>query len=156
MKRASIPATMLAVLALVGMTGAAQAANFDLEPASLEFATTAGPCFPNCDYEWVTVTNNKNKPIAISLPFGPSDPHFWDTQAGSCWQTYEVFGLPIPANGSCTLQVGFASESAGTFTGTLTITRCDTWHTATPGFLECDSLANSQTVQLTGVASSPA
>jgi hypothetical protein len=47
-------------------------------------------------------------------------------------------GDPVPPQGSRSLEFGFSSETAGTFTGTVTIHRCETWHTEpTFGYIVC-------------------
>jgi hypothetical protein len=74
--------------------GSAAPPRFQVRPGSLEFATEAGQCFPNCGYGNVTIHNRSNDPIVIQLPVGDfSDSHFWDTQADTCWQRYEVSGI---------------------------------------------------------------
>jgi hypothetical protein len=121
--------------------------RFELSPASLSFSAPAG----GFDYHSVTVTNNRG-PLVIQNP-ASGDSHFFDTQAGTCWQTYEVFGDPIPAHTSCSIEVGFTSATAGTFTGTLTVYRCLTWIYVGPtNSIICTSTDGGETVDLTGTA----
>jgi hypothetical protein len=112
------------------------------------------PPVPGFDYALVAVTSHSSSPIAIQNPATFSDPaHFWDTQAGSCWQQYEVFGNPIPPKNTCTIQVGFHSDDAGTFESTMTVYLCTAWH-ADPVYnmIVCDATGASQTIDVMGTA----
>jgi hypothetical protein len=149
-------AGLLAVAPLSG--GAAPPPHFALSPDLLTLTAPAGPvCFPNCDFEFVTVTNGKGRKLVIDNPasFDPASfgdgTSFWDTQAGSCWQSYESLGNPIPGHTSCTIQVGFHPWSTATFNTTMTVTRCTSWHLdLTFGFIVCDTFDGSQSIAVTG------
>jgi hypothetical protein len=135
---------------------ASSALGFSLSPSTLQMSSPAGTsAFAN-----VTLTNTKG-PLVIQGPAtvhndqtNPDGIHviFSDTQAGSCWQAYESLGNRIPRNTTCTFQVGFLPPSQGTFTGTLTVTRCTEWHVdPTFGFIVCDETSGSQTINLVGI-----
>jgi hypothetical protein len=136
---------------------AAPPGKFTLSPSSLSLSAPAGSTYPD-DYAfaYVTVTNPTGHPIVIQNPASFDDSHFFDTQTGigSCWQTYEVFGNPIPGKASCTIQVGFHSTTEGTFTGTMTVYRCLSWTLNANGGIQCIDLDGSKTVSLTGTATS--
>jgi hypothetical protein len=65
--------------------------------------------------------------------------------------------MRIPGKTTCTIQVGFHSEQAGTFTGQLVVYQCTQWHVdPTFGMLLCDATGDSKTVDLVGTAVPPA
>ena len=126
--------------------GAASSPQFTLIPDELSMSTTAG----TITYADVTVTNRSKDPLVIQNPATSDNAAFFDTQSGSCWQSYEVSGNPIPGRTSCTIQVGFYPLDTGTSNGTLTVSRCSTWHPDASSHIVCDTLDGSRTVDLTG------
>ena len=147
--RAAIVGALVLVATLTlgsGMAIGAPQVPFSVSPSGLSLTADVGAF----DYELMTVTTGKKK-VALENPasFGAGS-RFFDTQAGSCWQTYGVSGLRIPANASCTIQVGFRSSSAGTFNDVMTVYACPEWHV--DGGIVCDARDASQTVALTGTA----
>jgi hypothetical protein len=92
------------------------------------------------------------RPVVIQNPATVTgDNVFFDTQAGSCWQSYEALGNRIPAHTSCTIQVGFHPTVPGSYSATLTVYRCTSWHLdPTFGFILCDTLDGSRSMNLTG------
>ena len=154
--RAAIAGALVLVATLTlgsGMASGAPQVPFTVAPTSLSLAADVGAF----DYELVTITTKKRVAVALENPasFGAGSP-FFDTQGGTCWQTYGVFGLPIPPRATCTIQVGFASSSAGSFSDVMTVYACAAWHVASPsGFLVCDTRDGSRTVDLSGAATAP-
>ncbi len=125
---------------------AAPPVGFTLSPSSLSYSTAAG----TFQYQLVTVTTMR--PVVIQNPATVTgDNVFFDTQTGSCWQSYEALGNRIPAHTSCTIQVGFHPTAAGGYISTLTVYRCTSWHLdPTNGLILCDTLDGSRSVNLTG------
>jgi hypothetical protein len=121
--------------------------SFTLAGPATDFSSATG----TITFQNVTVTTNNHK-VVINDPasFSPSTP-FSDTQSGSCWQKYESLGNPIPANTSCTIQVGFLPTAAGPVSATMTVTRCTSWTTdPTYGFIVCSAFDSSQTLTVNG------
>jgi hypothetical protein len=142
-----IVASLAAALAIVPLQGAATPpVGFTLSPSSLSYSTAAG------DFQYQLVTVTTMRPVVIQNPATVTgDSVFFDTQAGSCWQNYEALGNRIPAHTSCTVQVGFHPIAPGTYSATLTVNRCTSWHLdPTFGFIVCDTLDGSQSVSLNG------
>jgi hypothetical protein len=105
------------------------------------------------DYEFVMVGTGPRWLVYQGPASTTGDPVFFDTQAGSCWQAYEALGNRIPGKTACTIQVGFHSAVAGTFTGKLVVYRCVDWHLdPTGGMIICDITGGSQSVDLVGTA----
>jgi hypothetical protein len=124
-----------------------------LSPAPVQFTAAAG----TVSFVDVTVTTNGatviQNPVTIVNDQGGGGVFliFNDTQSGTCWQQYEALGNKIPSHTSCTIRVSFRPPVAGTFTGTLTVNRCSLWHVDPIfGFIVCDALNGSQTVNLVG------
>jgi hypothetical protein len=147
-------ASVLLAAALVASSGPAIAAPpqaFTLSPDVVTFETTPNIPF---DYEFVTVGTGPRWLVYANPASFTGDPGFFDTQAGSCWQNYESLGNRIPGKTSCTIQVGFHSDQAGTFTGQLVVYRCLQWHLdPTFGMILCDVTGDSKSVELVGMAS---
>jgi hypothetical protein len=123
---------------------------FTLSPAQLSFDVTTD--VNSFDYDFVQVGTGPRW-LVYSNPTTATAPQFWDTQAGSCWQLYESQGKRIPGKTTCTIQVGFHSGVAGTFTGQLVVYRCLDWHLdPTFGMILCDVTGESQTIDLVGTA----
>ena len=129
--------------------------RFTLSPDPLTMSSAAG----TIAFADVTLTNNRG----VLVVQGPSTVHndqtnpdgihviFSDTQSGTCWQTYESLGNPIPQHSTCTIRIGFLPPAQDTYTGTLTVYRCPTWHVdPTFGFILCDTTDGSQTINLVG------
>ena len=140
--------------ALATSSGAALGAPpqaFALSPSVVTFqATTDVQSF---DYEFVTVGTGPRWLVYEGPASTTGYPAFFDTQAGSCWQAYEALGNRIPGKTVCTIQVGFHSEVAGTFTGELVVYRCLDWHLdPSGGMIICDVTGASQSVDLVGTA----
>lgn len=148
--RALLGAIASAGLLLIGVNpaGAAPPAQFSLSPDPLNVTAEVG------GFGYADVTVRTRGALVIQSPAMLGTPTFFDTQAGSCWQTYQAVGDHIPPRSSCTIQVGFHPTSAGTFHDTLTVTRCTEWHESS-GQLVCDTLGQSQTIQVVGVATEP-
>jgi hypothetical protein len=125
-----------------------------LSPSSIDFGAVAVGSF---NYSYDATVKTGQVPVAIAAPASlTGDSAFWDVQGGSCWQSYEALGNPIPAHTSCTIEVGFHPLAAGSYSGTLTVTRCLGWFiNPIQGSLECDNatLDGSQSVPLSGSAS---
>lgn len=142
-----------AVLAVAPLpAGGTPPIAFTLSPASLSFSTAVN----TFQYQFVTVTTSRavvidNPATVTGVPArGDGGAIFFDTQAGSCWQQFEVFGNPIPANTSCTIQVGFHPDAAQLYSGTLTVTRCTHWGFNAFGGIACTSFDGSHSVTLSG------
>jgi hypothetical protein len=140
-----------AVFALTGLvsleTSAGPPPAFSVSPKSDNFSAAANAF----EYQMVTVTTSHH-PVVINNPATfTGDPVFWDTQAGTCWQHYEVFGNPIPPQTSCTIQVGFHPTAIASYSATLSVERCTTW-TTNPAYgnIVCATLGETETVSLTG------
>lgn len=124
---------------------------FTLEPSQLTFEATAD--VNSYDYDFVTVGTGPRWFVYAGPASTTGDAVFWDTQAGSCWQAYESLGNRIPGKTTCTIQVGFHSETAGTFTGQLIVYQCLQWHLdPTYGMILCDVTGDSKSVDLAGTA----
>jgi hypothetical protein len=151
--RAVVASAFLVAAAIATNIGSASAAPpppFTLTPSSISFSTTLN----GFDYEFVTLTTG-NKKIPMSSPQSTTLP-FFDTQGGTCWQSYGALGQLIPARTSCTIQVGFHPTGAGPFSDSLTATACKKWHLdPTYGFILCDTLDGSQSISLTGTVQVP-
>jgi hypothetical protein len=112
--------------------GAGSTASFKLSAAHAGLSTAVG----GFDFSDITVTTGPD-PVVIRDPATTSAP-FWDTQSGTCWQHYEALGNPIPANTTCTIQVGFHPSAVGEFSATLTVTQCTSWSLdPTYGMISC-------------------
>jgi hypothetical protein len=150
----TIASAILIAAALAASSGAALAAPpqaFRLSPSLVEFEATAG--VGSFDYEFVMVGTGPRWIVYAGPASTTGDPVFFDTQAGSCWQAYEALGKRIPGKTSCTIQVGFNAEVAGTFFGKLVVYRCLQWHKdPTFGMIICDVTDDSQSVDLVGTA----
>lgn len=150
----------LVVLAFVATAprqiGAAPPTGFTLSPSTLSFSTAVD----TLQFQFVTVTTHRRlvitNPATITGDTTRTDGFviFGDTQAGSCWQQYESLGNPIPANTTCTIQVGFYPEEAKTYNATLTVSRCTHW-TTDPNFnfVVCTAFDGSESISLTGTGS---
>jgi hypothetical protein len=161
-----IAACLAAVLAVAPLNGGAAppasppgAAGFSLSPSSLSFSALSGCFDPGCyDYQFVTVATTRSVVIQNPAtftgdigPWGGGYMIFGDTQGGTCWSLYEALGNPIPAHTSCTIEVGFHPPSVGAYSATMTVSRCTSWHLdPTYGFILCDTLDGSKSVDLTG------
>ena len=152
-----VASAVLVVGTLVATSGAVVAApptGFTLSPAQLAFEATAD--VQSFDYELVEVGSGPRWLVYENPSTTTGDAVFFDTQAGSCWQAYESLGMRIPRQTTCTIQVGFHSEQAGTFTGQLVVYRCTHWHLdPTYGMILCDATGGSETVDLVGTALPP-
>jgi hypothetical protein len=136
--------TVAAIAPLQG--GAMPPAGFTLSPSTLDFSVATG----TSQFQLLTLTT-KGQPVVFQNPTTATDPVFQDTQAGTCWQSYEALGNKIPKHTSCTIQIGFHPNTAGTYSATLTVSRCTSWHIdPTFGFILCDATDGSQTVTLNG------
>jgi hypothetical protein len=124
---------------------------FTLSPSKLSFTAEVG----SFDYQMVTLKNRKNTPLVIDPLTTFSDPNFWDTQAGTCWQWYESLGYEIPAKATCTIQVGFSPKAAGTSSGSMAVYQCETWEVTDAGQITCSSTGFSQKISLSGSAVAP-
>jgi len=121
---------------------------FTLTPSEVQFAADVG----SFDFEFVQVGTGPRW-LVYAGPASTTAGQFFDTQAGSCWQVYEAQGKRIPGKTTCTIQVGFSSQGAGTFTGKLVVYRCLDWHVdPTGGMLICDVTGESQSIDLVGTA----
>jgi hypothetical protein len=153
----SLPVIVRAVLVGAALTLSAQSAAagpppaFTLTPSVVAFEATAG--VGSFDYEFVMVGTGPRWLVYEGPATTTGDPVFFDTQAGSCWQSYEALGNRIPGKTTCTIQVGFDAAIAGTYTGKLVVYRCLQWHVdPTFGIILCDVRAGSQSVDLVGRA----
>jgi hypothetical protein len=149
-----VASAILMAVALASSSGLALAAPpqaFTLTPSVVEFeATTDVQSF---DFEFVMVGTGPRWLVYSGPASTTGDPVFFDTQAGSCWQQYEALGKRIPGKTTCTIQVGFHSTVAGTFTGKLVVFRCLDWHEdPISGVILCDVLDGSQSIDLVGTA----
>ena len=111
------------------------------------------------DYELVTVTNNYRRPIVIQNPaIFTADRPFFDTQAGSCWQTYGALGQSLPGLASCTIQVGFNPPLLSPFNAyydaNMTVSMCVKSRIGA-GAIACDIPGGSQTITVHGYATAP-
>jgi hypothetical protein len=153
-----VASVILVVAALAASGGAVLAmppAAFTLSPSQLTFEATAD--VQSYDYDFVTLTTGPHWLIYQDPATTTGDQVFWDTQAGSCWQGFESLGNRIPGKTTCTLQIGFHSEQAGTFNGQLVVYQCTQWHLdPTFGMILCDATGDSKTVDLVGTALPPA
>lgn len=154
--KGSLPTMASGVLiaaALAASSGAALGAQppaFTLSPSVVTFEATAG--VGSFDYELVMVGTGPRWLVYQNPASTTGDPVFFDTQAGSCWQNYEALGKRIPRKTSCTIQVGFNAEVAGTFEGQLVVYQCPKWHLGPTGMILCDVTGDSQSVDLVGTA----
>ena len=149
MKRVILILAVTAI-AVICPTGVAVAgpSPWSLSPNTVTFTTSGG----SFDYHFVTVSNGTGA-LVIQNPASFNDNHFFDTQAGSCWQGHEVFGRPIPSHRTCTIQVGFHSDNPGSFTATMTVYRCTAWMYVGPtNSIVCTTLDGSNSVSLAGNA----
>ena len=125
-----------------------------LSPSSIDFGSVAVGSF---NYSYDASVQTGQAPVVIQGPTTlTGDSAFWDVQGGSCWQQYEALGNPIPAHTSCTIEVGFHPLAAGSYSGTLIVTRCLGWFiNPIQGSLNCDNatLDGTQSVVLSGSAS---
>ena len=155
--RSLVAGVLLVTGALAASSGAVLAkppAAFTLSPSQLTFEATAD--VQSFDYELVMVGTGTRWLVYQNPATATGDPVFFDTQAGSCWQQYESLGNRIPGKTTCTIQVGFHSEQAGTFTGQLVVYQCTQWHEdPTFGLILCDATGDSQTIDLVGTALPP-
>jgi hypothetical protein len=128
---------------------AAPGPPFSLSPDPLALSAPVG----GFGYGFATVTT-AHRAIVIQNPatFGTST--FSDTQAGSCWQSYESVGNPIPKQSSCTIQVGFHPSALGSYSDTMTVTFCKKWHVS-GGQVVCDSTDGSRSITVNGTATQP-
>jgi hypothetical protein len=141
---------LLATLTVgISTVSAAPPVPFTVSPTSLSLAASAG----DYDYDFVTVTTGKKSVVIENTASFGSGVEFFDTQAGTCWQSYGVLGLRVPANTSCTIQVGFHPSAAGSSTDVMTVYACKKSHVdAGSGQMVCDARDGSRTVDLTGAA----
>jgi hypothetical protein len=148
-----LASAMFIAAALATSSGTALGAQpplFTLSPSQLSFVATTD--VNSFDYDFVQVGTGPRW-LVYSNPASATAGQFFDTQAGSCWQVYESQGKRIPGKTTCTIQVGFHSEVAGTFTGQLVVYRCLDWHLdPTFGMILCDVTGESQTIDLVGTA----
>jgi hypothetical protein len=148
-----LASAMFIAAALATSSGTALGAPppaFTLSPDQLSFEATTDVL--SFDYELVEVGTGPRW-LVYSNPASTTAGQFGDTQAGTCWQEYEALGKRIPGKTTCTIQVGFHSEIAGTFTGQLVVYRCLDWHLEpTFGMILCDVTGESQTIDLVGTA----
>ena len=140
---------------IVGATAsAAPPPSFTVSPATLPFSNVTVGAYA---YQNLTVTTGARKvafdnpaTIVTTAPSGT----FFDTQAGSCWQTFGSRGLAVPARTACTIQVGFHPTDALSYTGVMTITACRKWQ-LTASQVDCITFGDSQTVGLSGTGVLP-
>jgi hypothetical protein len=140
---------MLVAAGLAASSSAVLAAKppFTLSPTTVTFEAMLG----SIDFEEVMVGTGPRwlvyqGPATAVLPF-------FDTQAGTCWQTYEAAGKRIPGKTTCTIQVGFNPSTVGTFEGQLVVYQCLKWHLEpTFGMIICDVTGDSQSVDVIGTA----
>lgn len=141
--------TSSAALAAPGGQGGGGAGNnqvsFVVSPQNLSFSTQAGT--PQTQ----TLTVTTKKASTVVNPTTSSDSHFVDTQTGTCWTQYAAIGQKIPQKTSCTIVIQFSSASAGSFSGTLTVTECRAFRLVS-GVFVCDQAAGSLTVGMAGTA----
>lgn len=158
MSRSLVASVILVAATLAASSGAVLAdppEAFTLSPSQVTFEATAD--VNSFDYEFVTVGTGPRWLVYQNPTTTTGDPVFGDTQAGSCWQNFESLGNRIPGKTTCTIQVGFHSQQAGTFTGQLVVYKCTQWHTdPTFGMILCDATGESKTVDLVGTALPPA
>lgn len=128
--------------------------RFTLSPSPLNISGSVG----QPAYGTVTVANSRG-PLVIENPatFSPSTftdgSTVWDTQAGTCWQSYESLGNKIPGHSDCTIQVGFTGTQPGNYTATMVVYQCKSWHTGSAGEIVCDTRGSSLVINVVGHAS---
>lgn len=144
---------LAAIAPIQGGVAAPGGTAFTLSPPNLTISTTVD----TIAYADVTLTNVSPSPLVVTNPAsfsGADAAKFNDTQSGTCWQSYEALGNPIPGKTSCTIRISFLSNTAGNFSAAMTVTRCLAWTTdPTYGFIVCTSLDGSRSIKVTGVAS---
>jgi hypothetical protein len=125
---------------------------FTVSPTSYDFGSVALGGIGVVTYVDVTTGND---PIVIDNPsvFSPdtvvNGVHiFGDTQGGSCWQSYEVHGNPIPAHTTCNIAVAFHPQDAIAYAATMTVYQCATTQVFQNGV---DQSINCLETELTGV-----
>lgn len=101
-------------------------------------------------YGNATVTTGR-RAVAFSSPQAVTGP-FFDTQAGSCWQSYGALGMKVPARTSCTVQIGFVHSTPDTYGGSLTVQECARSRLNAAGGIECVRFGDSATIALSGTA----
>jgi len=124
---------------------------FTVSPTSYDFGSVL---VGSGAFTYVNVTTGNN-PIVIENPseFNPdtvvNGTHiFGDTQGGSCWQTYQVHGNPIPAHTTCDIAVAFHPQDAIAYATTMTVYQCATTQVFQNGN---DQSITCQTTEPTGV-----
>jgi len=152
MKRTLAPIGVALLIALGSAQSVAAAppagggSSFTLSPNPFSITAAVGW------YASGLVTVSTTKSVALAGPATSSDPHFDDINGGTCWSQYLAHGQKIPANVVCSISIRFFSATAGTFTGTLSVSECTKWHLGPTGAIVCDKAAAPQRIGLTATA----